>query len=217
MASETGTSTVQGNIVGGSVGASSGFKYGGPWGALIGGLIGATVGTVGGFLSGKKRSRAKKYARMAAAIQQQREAEAYKQNFLAQMRQARIERASMLASTVAAGAEEGSGSQGALSSYGSQVANIAEYMSVDRGRALQAAYYSSRAKKNTSVAQSIDSFVQTMHEVAAAGPAIYGSSSQQATIADKGNVRMQTYGQEVAYNTNYNPNTMLPPIKPDKL
>ena len=153
----------QGAEAGAAVGAAIGSAAGGVGalpGALIGGAIGAVVGAIGGgiggFMSGGKKKKAAKYMKMATAIQQQREAEAYKQNLLSQIRQARITRASMLATTVAAGAEQGSGSQGALASYGSQTANIVEYMSVDRGRAVQVAQLSARAKKNLSTAQAID-------------------------------------------------------------
>lgn len=203
-----GTSTAQGAIGGAgqlvTAGAAVG-SFGGPVGTVIGGAIGAVVGAigggVGGFMSGKKKKKAEKYAKMAAAIQQQREAEAYKQNLLSQIRQARITRASMLATTVAAGAEEGSGSQGALSSYGSQTANIVEYMSVDRGRAIDVANYTARAKKNLSTAQAIDTTTNGIIQL--------GSSIAQAYASYKGNMNAQQEGLKQSGGYRFNADNSL--------
>ena len=168
-------------MVGGPAGAAAGALVGAGIGAAIGGLVGG----VGGFMSGGKKKKAAKYAKKARALQRQREDEAYKQNLLSQIRQARISKASMLASTVAAGAEEGSGSEGALSSYGAQTANVVEYLSVDRGRAVQAAYYASRAKKNASTASAIDTTAQGIVNLGASAANAYASyKSAQPTPSD---------------------------------
>lgn len=156
-------STLQGGLGGAGQGAAAGAAVGSVvpgigtgLGLAVGAVIGGAIGGIGGFMSGGKKKKAAKYMKKAIALQQQREAEAYKQNMLSQIRNARIARASAMAATVAAGTEEGTGAQGALSSYGSQTANVVEYLSVDRGRAVQAAQYTARAKKNLSTAAAID-------------------------------------------------------------
>lgn len=168
-------STGQGAISGASTGASAGAAFG-PWGAVIGGVIGAVAGGIGGFVSGGKKKKASRYMKLATQLQQQREAEAYKQNLLAQIRQARIARTSALASAVAAGSEEDSGAQGALSSYGAQTANIVEYLSVDRGRAINIANYTARAKKNLNTASSIDTMSNGIISLGAAITKAYGEN-----------------------------------------
>lgn len=219
--SGAGSMTSAGAVAGATIGSvvpGVGTAFGAVVGGAIGAVVGGIAGGIGGAFSGKKKKKAKRYARMAAALQKQREEEAYKQSFLSQVRSARIARASALASIIAAGTEEGSGAQGALSSYGSQTANIVEYLSVDRGRAVQAAKYAARAKKNMSTASAIDKTTSGLIDlggaIAKAGASAY-AASQIPTEADK-----ITYGNPnspYAYNTNYNPNYMLPPIKPDNL
>lgn len=170
-------------------------------GAAIGGVVGGIAGGIGGFMSGKKKKKAAKYMKKANQIQQQREAEAYKQNLLSQIRQARITRASMLATTVAAGAEEGTGSQGALASYGSQTANIVEYMSVDRGRAIDVANYMARAKKNLSTANAITSTTNGLINL--------GSSIANAYASYKGNINAQQEGLKQSGGYRFNTDNSL--------
>ena len=147
---------------------------GAAWGALAGGSIGG----IGGFMGGSKAKKARKYAQKAAAIQQQREQEAYRQNLLSQIRQARISRASNLATAVAAGVEEGSGAQAALSSIGSQISNVVEYMSVDRGRAVQQAEYLYRAGKNAQAAKDIMTITNGLIDFAGNAAVAYSYSQQ---------------------------------------
>ena len=180
MVATMDASVGQGALSGAGTGAKAGAAFG-PWGAAIGAAIGGAIGSVGGFMSGKKKKKAKRYARMAAQLQQQREDEAYKQNFLSQIRQARISRASALASIVAAGSEEGSGAEGALSSYGAQTGNIVEYLSVDRGRAKLAAAYSARAQKNASTASAIDQTTQGLINLGGSIAQAYATSTPQDT------------------------------------
>jgi len=191
---------------GAAVGAAIGMA-GGPIGivagAAIGAAVGATVGAIGGFMGGKKAKKARKYAQKAAAIQQQREQEAYRQSLLAQIRQARISRASNLAAAVAAGTEESSGAQAALSSIGSQTANIVEYMSVDRGRAVQQAAYLSKAKKNAAAAQQIQSITNGIIDLGSSIASAYAATKTPTapTVQDTGRVG---YGSGNMLDSNFN-------------
>lgn len=167
-----------GALSGAGTGASVGAMVGGPVGAVAGAAIGAVVGGIGGFMSGSKAKKARKYAQKAAKIQQQREQEAYRQNLLSQIRQARISRASNLATAVAAGVEEGSGAQAALSSIGSQISNVVEYMSVDRGRAVQQAHYLAKAGKNAQAAKDIMTITNGLIDFAGNAAVAYSYSQQ---------------------------------------
>jgi len=192
---EQASGATSGALGGAATGAAAGAAFGGV-GAVVGAVVGGVIGGVGGFMSGGKAKKARKYAQKAAAIQQQREQEAYRQSLLAQIRQARISRASNLAAAVAAGTEEGSGAQATLSSIGSQTANIVEYMSVDRGRAVEQANYLSRAKKNAVSAQQIQSITNGILDLGS------GISSAYATTA-KANTPQQTTQQTTVTGVNY--------------
>ena len=184
------------------------------WGTLAAGaVIGAVVGGTGGFLSGSKAKKARKYAQKAAKIQKQREQEAYRQSLLSQIRQARISRASNLAAAVAAGTEEGSGAQGALSSIGSQISNIVEYMSVDRGRAVKQASYLAKAGKSAAAAQQIQSITNGIIDLGSGIASAYAATkTPEVKTIQQPNI--QTYQPGTG---GYNPATMLPPIKPVSL
>ena len=178
MADEKAQGAGQGAATGAATGATVGSVFG-PWGTAIGAVVGAIVGGVGGLISGGHRAKAAKKMKQAKKLQQQREADAYKQSFLSQIRQARIARESALATAVAAGAEEGTGSQGAMASYGSQTANIAEYLSVDRERALKIAQLKSGAEKNLSTAKTVDAAIQGATGVVYSAGEAYGSYKNQ--------------------------------------
>lgn len=186
-------------------------------GAVIGGVIGGLGGGIGGFMGGRKAKKAKKYAKKAAKIQQQREQEAYRQSLLSQIRQARISRASNLAAAVAAGTEEGSGAQAALSSIGSQTANVVEYMSVDRGRAVQQAHYITKANKNAQAAKDImtitNGLIDFAGNVAAAGAMMYNAG--QTTGASQGT---RVPMSDISTNNNFTvkSNSTLGPTTPYK-
>lgn len=144
--SETAKGAGSGAVQGAGAGASVGAIFGGA-GAVPGAIIGAVVGGVWGAFGGSFGDKAKKKAKQARQIQQLREMESYRQQYLLQLRQARSTRATTLSTAVAMGVEEGSGSQAALSSIGSQTANNIEYMSVDRSREIQIAELTSKANK----------------------------------------------------------------------
>ena len=205
QASGATSSGLSGAGTGAAAGAAIGAMAGGVGavpGAVIGAVIGGTIGVVGGFMSGGKAKKARKYAQKAAAIQQQREQEAYRQSLLAQIRQARISRASNLAAAVAAGTEEGSGAQATLSSIGSQISNIVEYMSVDRGRAVEQANYLSRAKKNAASAQQIQSITNGILDL---GSGIAGAYAATAKANTPSQTTQQTNVTGINYGQMYGP------------
>lgn len=200
--SGAGSGVAAGATVGAAIGMAGG-PIGAVGGAVIGAAVGATIGAIGGFMSGGKAKKAKKYAQKAAKIQQQREQEAYRQSLLAQIRQARIARASNLAAAVAAGTEEGSGAQATMSSIGSQIANVVEYMSVDRGRAVQQAAYLSKAKKNAAAAQQIQSITNGIIDLGSSIASAYAATKTPTapTAQDTGRVG---YGSGNMLDSNFN-------------
>lgn len=184
--SEAASGAASGAVSGAAVGTAINPGIGTAVGAIVGGVWGAFSGSLGD-KSKKKAKQASQAQQLAAIIQQQREAEAYRQNLLAEIRTARIQRASSLAAAVAAGVEEGSGSQGALGAIGSSTANIIEYMSVDRGRAEQAAFYqtyaghlSNQAKKLSKKSQQSAQMMNTTFALASMGAAAYSMAGSAA-------------------------------------
>ena len=184
--SEEAKGATSGALQGAAAGASVG-AFGGPVGMGIGAAVGAVVGGAWGSIGGRHGDKAKKYMRKARKIQQQREAEAYRQSLLSELRKGRIQRASNLAAAVAAGIEEGSASQANLSSIGSQISNVVEYMSVDRGRAVQYAEYMAKAKKQANKAKDTMSALSTTATVVGAigmvGSGIAAASSTASAEA----------------------------------
>ena len=177
----------QGAGAGLSAGASIGSFFG-PMGtaigAVVGGIVGGVAGAFGGAKGGKYGDKAIQMQRLANLVQAQREAEAYRQQFLSVLRQGRIQRASSLAAAVAMGIEGGSGAQASASSIGSQIANQVEYMSVDRGREILASYLqgeSARLQKKSSDTMGKVSTISTA--VGAIGTAISLGSSLAASSA----------------------------------
>lgn len=169
-------------------------------GGIIGGIVGGAVGGIGGFMGGSKAKKARKYAQKAAKIQQQREQEAYRQSLLSQIRQARISRASNLAMAVAGGIEEGSASQGNLSSIGSQISNVVEYMSVDRGRAVQQANYLAKAGKNAQAAKTINSITNGILDLGSSIASAYGSSNKPSLTGQSNSGRVQPSSLNMSNN-----------------
>ena len=184
--SETAIGAGSGAVSGAATGAVVGSVIPGVGtlaGAIVGGLIGSTWGGISGSFgdkSKKKAKQAKQALQLAAMIQQQREEEAYRQNLLAEIRSARLQRSSSLAAAVAAGVEEGSGAQGALSAIGSGIANLVEYMSVDRGRAVQigqlqtySEHLSNKAQKLSKKSQTSAQAMNTTFALAGMGASLY--------------------------------------------
>ena len=182
--SEQTRGTISGGTQGIASGASLGFAVGGPLGAVIGGIAGGIVGGIGGAIAGKHGKKAKKYMRMAMQVQQKREKEAYRQQYLSVLRQGRIQRASSLAAAVAMGIESSSGAQASLSSIGSQIANQVEYMSVDRGREVLVSELLAKAKKQQQKSSNTMGMVSTGATIVGAiGTAVSLAGAMTASAA----------------------------------
>lgn len=182
--SEQTKGTISGGTQGVASGASLGFAVGGPLGAVIGGIAGGIVGGIGGAIAGKHGKKAKRYMRMAMQVQQKREAEAYRQQYLSVLRQGRIQRASSLAAAVAMGIEGSSGAQAAVSSIGSQIANQVEYMSVDRGREVLVSELLAKAKKQQQKSSNTMGMVSTGATIVGAiGTAVSLAGAMSASAA----------------------------------
>lgn len=174
-----GSGAVQGAAAGASISAAVGFADFG-----LSAVVGGIVGGIGGAIAGKHGDKAKKYMRMAQMVQQQREAEAYRQQYLSVLRQGRIQRASSLAAAVAMGIEGSSGAQAAVSSIGSQIANQVEYMSVDRGREILISELLAKAKKQQKKSQDKMGMVSTGATIVGAiGTAVSLAGAMSASAA----------------------------------
>lgn len=125
------TSQGMGTVAGGAAtGAAIGTMIAPGVGTLIGGAIGGVVGGIGGaFGLGKK---AKKYAKRARQIQQEREGNAEEAQYLAMIRTARVNRASSLAAATAYDVATSSLATSALSSIGSQSMYSIQYTAEDQ-------------------------------------------------------------------------------------
>lgn len=181
------SNAARGAATGAVQGAAAGAAVGGPVGAVIGGVIGTVWGTFAGSLGDK----AEKKFKQAKAIQRQRERDAYKQRLLSTLRQGRIQRSSSLAAAVAANAINSSGTEAALSSIGSQIANQVEYMSVDQGRAVKIEQLTSKGQKLAKRAEahqqalSATSTAVSLGALAASGTAAVAGTQGVGDVAAK--------------------------------
>lgn len=177
---------LQGVGSGAVAGASIGFVVGGPAGAatglLIGAAAGATVGTISGALGGSKKAKSKKYTRMAQAVQLQREQNATQNEYLQQIRQARIARADSMQSAVGAEISTSSLSTSALSSIGSQLGYKLDYLAEDRRLYDLYASYMRSAGKYADQYQTISAITTTGFNALETGAKVYKSykTKQQA-------------------------------------
>lgn len=124
----TASTANQGVWGGAATGVAIG-AIGGPIGAGIGLAIGALGGAIFGGMGAKKK--AKKYAKLAQQIQREREEDALEDQYLQQIRQARIARSASLATSVAYNLSASSLTTTALSSIGSQSQYNIQYMAED--------------------------------------------------------------------------------------
>lgn len=131
MPNEVYMGAVSEGVQGAATGAKVGGAFGGGYGAAIGAIIGGAIGTTVGAFGGSKARKARKYAKKAAAIQQQREKNETYALMLQQIREGRITRASSLASSSALGIATSSLSTSALSSIGSQLGYNLQYTAED--------------------------------------------------------------------------------------
>lgn len=144
--------------VGFAGGAASGAAAGsvfGPWGTAIGAAVGGTIG----LFSGKKARKAKKYQRMAQAVQKEREQNAADAQFLQMVREARYNRAGSLQAGISAGIETSSLATSALSSIGSQAGYNMNYFQNDRRLFALYSQYMERAGANLNTYQELSATV----------------------------------------------------------
>ena len=157
----TATGLVSGAALGSAItaGAAAGSVIPG-LGTLIGAGVGAAVGFIGGLISGGfsggRKAKEKYYKKLAAQVQQQREANSTYNQYLQMIRQARIANAQSVATAATSGLEYSSAFYGASSGIKSQSAYSVQYLAEDRR--LQALYaeYMRKAGKNASIANDID-------------------------------------------------------------
>lgn len=153
---------------GASQGAMAGSVFG-PWGAAIGGAVG---GIMGGIM-GKKAKKAKKYQRMAAAVQSEREQNAVQAQYIAQLRQARMARAGSMAGALTSGIETSSLSTSALSSIGSQAQYNVQYTAEDRRLFNLYSQYMQRAGANLDTYKSLYTGLQIIPGLTSSSKKLY--------------------------------------------
>lgn len=151
---EVGAGATSGALQWGTVG----FMVGGPAGAIVGGIAG---GIAGGIVGGKAR-KARKFARKAAKIQQQREANAAEAQFLQYIREGRMTRASSLAASEVYGINTSSLSTSALSSVGSQLGYNIQFLGEDRRLYQKYKKYMSLAGRATQAYQTLTALQNTI-------------------------------------------------------
>lgn len=183
------SNTAKGAATGAVQGAAAGAAVGGP----VGAAIGAVIGTAWGAFAGGLGDKAEKKLKQAKQLQRLRERDAYKQRLLSTLRQGRIQRASSLAAAVAANAINSSGTEAALSSIGSQLANQVEYMSVDQGRAVKIEQLTSKGKKLAKRASTHQQALSATTAVLSLGGLAAGSSG----AASAGTTRSITDGAQI--------------------
>lgn len=118
-----------GAATGAAIGSAIAPGIGTVIGAGIGLAVGATVGAITGGRGAKKK--AKKYAKLAQQIQREREENALEDQYLQQIRQARIARSASLAAALSYDLSTSSLITTALSSVGSQSQYNIQYMAED--------------------------------------------------------------------------------------
>lgn len=132
---EVGSQAFSGTLGGAATGAAIGSVVPGIGtvaGAIVGGAIGLVGGVFGGLSTSKARKKKNKYLRLANEAQQEREANAAEAQYLADIRKARITRASSLAAATTAGITTSSLTTSALSSIGSQLGYNISSLAEDR-------------------------------------------------------------------------------------
>lgn len=156
---------------GASQGAIAGSVFG-PWGTAIGGAVGGLVGRV----MGRKAKKYKKYMRMAAAVQREREQNAVQAQYIAQLRQARMARAGSMAGALTSGIETSSLSTSALSSIGSQAQYNVQYTANDRRLFQLYAQYMQRAGANIDTYKSLYTGLTVLPDLVSSGKKLYNSN-----------------------------------------
>jgi gas vesicle protein len=182
MAKEVGKEAGMSAASGATAGATLGTAIMPGWGTAIGAAIGAVVGGIAGAFSGSSKKKAKRYQKLAAKVQQEREANRDYEQFLQMIRQQRIARATTMSQAVSLGIEESTALQGAVSGQQSQTAHGINYLAEDRR--LQELYnsYMKSAGKAASIAQDQSTAFNTLNNlVMAAGNTMMKGNATSTT------------------------------------
>lgn len=173
MGMEIGTGFLGGATSGAAMGS-----LGGPIGTIIGGVVGGVVGAVGGIFTGKKNKKAKKYAKKANEIQQQREENANEAQYLALIREARINRAASVAEGSALGLQTSSLMSNAVSSIGSQTSYTQNYLAEDTRLFKLYSEYTKKAGKYATQAANTQSMWGALASLGSAAAVLYSQDDQ---------------------------------------
>jgi hypothetical protein len=170
---------------------------------VVGGILGAVWGSVSGVAVGKKKSKARKYQRMAAEVQKEREKNSQYTQYLEQVKSARRARATSLQAAINSGVSSSSLTQAATAMTGSNFAYAYQYTSEDFR--LQALYnaFMRRAQKNLNTANKLQtgkSLTDTAVGLAAAGYNM-ATSGAAAAGAEAGKEVAKEAGTTVANTT----------------
>lgn len=128
-ANQKGLGSVAGGAATGAAIGAAATSWSGP-GALIGAAVGSVVGGIAGSIG--LGNKAKKYAKRARRVQQERERNAQGAQYLSMVREARMARAGSLAASASYGIDTSSLATSALSSIGSQSQYSVQYTANDQ-------------------------------------------------------------------------------------
>lgn len=210
MAGEQGKQAFISSNEGAAAGAALGTSIMPGWGTAIGAVIGGIVGGIEGAFEGAKVRKSKKYQKLAAQVQQQRERNQDYEKFLQLVRQQRIARASTLSQAVASGLDYSSAVSGAVSGQQSQTAHGINYLAEDRR--LQELYlsYMNKAGKAASIARDINSGFNLANSLVIQAANIVGTSKglgklpstqgTQGTVGTTGQPTTGTNDMTISYN-----------------
>lgn len=183
-ANQSGMGAVAGGMAAGAAAGAAMTSWSGP-GAIIGAAVGAVVGGIGGAIG--LGNKAKKAAKRARAIQQERERNAEGAQYLAMIRQARLARAGSLAASTTYGIATSSLATSALSSIGSQsqysvqfTANDERLLELYKKYAKKAGTYSKAAQTTLTTGQIAGTVLGTVGAFAGAGASAMSTAGSSA-------------------------------------
>ena len=206
LPSEAKKGAATGALSGAAAGAALGSVIPGV-GTLVGGVVGFVGGLFSGGLSGGKKAKENYYKKLAAQVQQQREANSTYNQYLQMVRQARIANAQSVATAATSGLEYSSAFYGASSGIKSQSAYSVQYLAEDRRLQQLYAEYMRKAGKNASIANDIEAgwdAIQSLSQSAASAAKgfqkLYGGGGGDVTIPSQGYVTELYNSQYTASN-----------------
>lgn len=167
----TASTANQGVYGGAATGAAAGAAIGTAIAPGIGTVIGAGIGlavgsTIGAITGGRgAKKKAKKYAKLAQQIQREREENALEDQYLQQIRQARIARSASLAASAAYDLSTSSLTTTALSSIGSQSQYNIQYMAEDERLFDLYSMYMQKAGKASDIYKNTMATGQTLTQI----------------------------------------------------